>query len=221
MPARSQALDTRAEQARAAVESARARLTASQAERRGIEKDLAAVQGRLSKFKDQLMEVKTNREYTAMLKEIETAQAEVGSFEDRLLERMLQQDELSAAVTAAERSLAAEEKEVAAERATLERERAELEEGLERTVGARRELEAQIDPSALATFEAVARSRRGVALAEARDGICTICHVRLRPQVFNEVRRNAGIIRCDSCQRILYFVPPRTGGVERGASAEA
>jgi predicted nucleic acid-binding Zn-ribbon protein len=45
-----------------------------------------------------------------------------------------------------------------------------------------------------------------VAVAEARDGLCTICHVRLRPQVFNEVRKNESIIQCDSCRRILYFV---------------
>jgi predicted nucleic acid-binding Zn-ribbon protein len=54
----------------------------------------------------------------------------------------------------------------------------------------------------------VAKRRHGVAVAEARDGICTICHVRLRPQVFNTVRRNDEVIQCDSCQRILYFVPP-------------
>ena len=58
-----------------------------------------------------------------------------------------------------------------------------------------------------ATFELVSRRRNGVGVAEARDGICTICHVRLRPQVFNTVRRNEEIIQCDSCQRILYFVP--------------
>ena len=50
--------------------------------------------------------------------------------------------------------------------------------------------------------------RHGIAVAEARDGICMICHVRLRPQVFNNVRRNTEIIQCDTCQRILYFVPP-------------
>ena len=48
-------------------------------------------------------------------------------------------------------------------------------------------------------------------MAEARDGLCTVCHVRLRPQVFNEARRNAGIVQCDSCTRILYFVPVALG----------
>jgi hypothetical protein len=58
----------------------------------------------------------------------------------------------------------------------------------------------------------VSQRRGGVAVAEARDGICTICHVRLRPQVFNTIRRNDEIIQCDSCQRILYFVPKAAEG---------
>jgi predicted nucleic acid-binding Zn-ribbon protein len=51
--------------------------------------------------------------------------------------------------------------------------------------------------------------RRGVALSMAtRDGLCSLCHVRLRPHVFQQVRTNEQIIQCDSCQRILYYVPP-------------
>jgi predicted nucleic acid-binding Zn-ribbon protein len=64
-----------------------------------------------------------------------------------------------------------------------------------------------LDEALLLVFEQVARKRNGVAVAEARDGICTICHVRLRPQVFNSVRRNDSILQCDLCNRILYFVP--------------
>jgi predicted nucleic acid-binding Zn-ribbon protein len=56
-------------------------------------------------------------------------------------------------------------------------------------------------------FEQVSRKRNGVAVAEARDGICTICHVRLRPQVFNTVLKNEQIMQCDHCNRILYYVP--------------
>ena len=64
-----------------------------------------------------------------------------------------------------------------------------------------------LNPHALAVFELVSRRRNGVGVAQARDGICTVCHVRLRPQVFNTVLRNDQIIQCDSCQRILYSVP--------------
>jgi predicted nucleic acid-binding Zn-ribbon protein len=46
-----------------------------------------------------------------------------------------------------------------------------------------------------------------MAVAEARDGGCTVCHVRMRPQMFNEVRRGEALIQCESCLRILYFLP--------------
>jgi hypothetical protein len=64
-------------------------------------------------------------------------------------------------------------------------------------------------PSLIALFEQVARARKGVAVCVATlDGLCSSCHVRLRPQVFQEVRRNDAIIQCYSCNRILYYEPP-------------
>jgi predicted nucleic acid-binding Zn-ribbon protein len=71
----------------------------------------------------------------------------------------------------------------------------------------------------LTIFETVARRRHGVAVGEARDGICTICHVRLRPQVFNTVRRNDEIVQCDSCNRILYYVPAPPAAVNSESAA--
>ncbi len=209
-PQRVAELESQLNKAREAVSAVRQRLTENQTARRVLEKDLAVVQGRLSKFKDQLMEVKTNREYQAMQKEIEVARSEVTTMEDRILERLLDADDIAATVKQAERQLASDESAVRAERDALERERARIERDLERFAADRQALVAEIDPSALATFESVARGRKGVAVAEARNGHCTVCHVRLRPQVFNEIRRNDSIIRCDSCQRILYFAETAT-----------
>ena len=72
----------------------------------------------------------------------------------------------------------------------------------------RGQVAAQVSREALSIFDRVAHGRKGIALAEAKAGLCSVCHVRLRPQVFNEVRRNAAIIQCDSCTRILFYVPP-------------
>ena len=58
-------------------------------------------------------------------------------------------------------------------------------------------------------------------MSEARDGLCTQCHVRLRPQVYNELRRNESVMQCESCSRILYFVAnPRHGSAAESAPAE-
>ncbi len=209
-PAREKALDARLEVARQTVASAKTRLSENQTARRTIEKDVAVVHSRLSKFRDQLMDVKTNREYQAMQKEIEVAQTEVREMEEKLLERMLEADDLTAVVKRTEAELAAEQKTVDADRRQLDAEVADLKALVERLRAERAELTRAIPHDLVATFELVARRRNGIGVALARDGICTICHVRLRPQVFNNIRTNVSIIQCDSCQRILYFSPAAT-----------
>jgi predicted nucleic acid-binding Zn-ribbon protein len=209
IPARMAAMEERLSGRAATVGEARQRLTDNQTGRRAIEKELAVVQGRLSKFRDQLMEVKTNKEYQAMQKEIAVAEREVKSFEDQILELMLAADELSVEVKAAEQAMADEQKLVDAERSAVERERAALEAEMAQTMAERQRVASETDREALALFEFIARGRRGLAVVQARDGHCTVCHVRLRPQVFNEIRRNESLIQCDSCQRILYFAEAR------------
>jgi predicted nucleic acid-binding Zn-ribbon protein len=204
-PARSQALDERLQGARDALAGIKARLATAADKRRAEEKEVTGVQTRLAKYKDQLLEVKTNREYTAMLHEIEAAQNDIRAREDRILEVMMETDELNASLKKSEAELKAAEKEIAAERAVLETEQAGLQEEIDKTTAEREKLVADIDRHVLAIFETTAKGRKGVAVAEAKDGLCTICHVRLRPQVFNEVRKNESIIQCDSCRRILYF----------------
>jgi len=162
------------------------------------------------------MEVKTNREYQAMQKEIETGQHDVRRVEDQILERMLEADEIAAAVKLAEADLASEQAAIDADRRRTEQEAGQLEKQLEESAAARARLVAEIPSPALALFDQLTRGRKGIAVAEARDGLCTVCHVRLRPQRFNEVRRNEAIIQCDSCQRILYFAAPPGETEEHG-----
>ena len=206
-PERQQKFEEQLAAAKQQVDVARGQLSQNQEARRTIEKDVAVQQGRLSKFRDQLMSVKTNVEYQAMQKEIEFAQNEVKTLEDRVLESMLEADGLSGQVEQAEASLSRVQREIDAERRTLEKDNEVLRKTVERLSNERHELVSTLDARIVQAFELVASRRNGVAVAEARDGICTICHVRLRPQVFNNVRKSAEMIQCDSCQRFLYFVP--------------
>jgi predicted nucleic acid-binding Zn-ribbon protein len=191
----------------AAVDAVKQQLAANHAARRDVEKDLAAVQTRLSKFKNQLMEVKTNKEYQAMQKEMSVAEEEVSALETRMLERMVEADGLAADLRAAEGALKAEQAETARGLQQLDAEHVGLDRELQRATEERQALTAQVSREALAVFDRVAHGRKGLAVAEARDGLCTVCHVRLRPQVFNDVRRNDSLIQCESCTRILYYVP--------------
>lgn len=206
-PEREAAFAARIESAQQRLADAKAQLAANQDARRAIEKDVALHQGRLSKYRDQAMAVKTNQEYHAIQHEIAHAQGEVKKHEDAMLERMVETDDLTATIKAADAQLATEQKTIDADRKKAQVEDADLQKSLDALGAQRATIIAAIDPRVLATYEQGATRRQGIAVAEAKDGICTICHVRLRPQVFNDVRRNDGIVQCESCQRILYFVP--------------
>jgi predicted nucleic acid-binding Zn-ribbon protein len=210
IPAVQQSLETRAAERAAAVQAVKDRIAATATARRDVEKEVAGVQTRLSKYKDQLMAVKTNKEYQAMQTEIATAESLVRSYDDRLLELMEAAEQEAADLKAAEAAMKAEQAAIAAEQKALDAETSQQEAELQRLSAERATLMPMISREALVIFERVAHGRKGQAVAEAKDGLCSVCHVRLRPQVFNEVRRNAAINQCDSCTRILYFVPPAT-----------
>src|SRR5437870_913551 len=131
-PEREKALVARLEGARERLAAAKARLAENQNARRAIEKDVAVHQGRLSKFREQAMAVKTNQEYHAVQKEIGFAQTEIKTHEDNILERMIEADELTALVKRSEKELAEEQKAVDADRKAMTAQHGELQASLER-----------------------------------------------------------------------------------------
>ena len=201
--------DARLHDAQQVVEAAKQRLKGNQDARRALEKDAAVFQGRLSKFKDQLAAVKTNREFTAIQHEIATAQTDLGGVEEKVLECMMEADAIAADVAQTEAALAALQTLVNAEKKELVADLAVIEARLTKASEARGAVVKDLTPRVLALFDQVAKMRKGVGLSSAtHDGLCSLCHVRLRPQVFQKIRANDSIVQCDSCQRIVYYVPP-------------
>jgi uncharacterized protein len=221
LPAALQALDDRINTRQATLDAAKARLAENQAARRALDKDLAVVQGRLTKFKDQLMEVKTNKEYLAMQHEISMAQDGVRTFEDKILEGLVAADDLDAEIKAADKALAEEKAKVTEERTARQQQAAKMQGEIGELASARGKIVGELSREAVALFEHVSRARKGQAVAEARDGHCTACHVRLRPQVFNEVRKGDKLMQCDSCTRILYVLPKAAAPTPEQTTAPA
>ena len=208
-PERLAEADARLSEATERVDSARQRLKDSHDARRALEKDAAVFQTRVTKYKDQLLEVKTNREYQALQHEIATAHTDLGAVEEKELERMLEADALAAEVAQAEAALVAQKKAVEGEKAALAAELVAVETTLAGAESQRTRLLAETEPRLVALFEQVAKVRKGIALSAAtRDGACSVCHVRMRPVMFQQVRQNDSIIQCEYCQRILYYEPP-------------
>ena len=207
-PERLASADARLAEATQHVDAAKERLQASQGVRRELEKEAAVFQGRVSKFKGQLSAVKTNREYQAMQHETATAEQDLGAVEAKVLEQMMDADVITADIARAEATFAVRKKEVTAEKAELEQELVTVQASLAKASETREALLSEMEPRLVALFEQVAKVRKGVAICATRDGLCSVCHVRLRPQVFQQVRANDAIVQCDHCNRILYYIPP-------------
>ena len=206
LPRRVAAIEAQLADTKGQVEKAKAAIAANLADRKKQEQKIQDEQQKISKYRDQSLSVKTNEQYKALLQEIQFAEKEIRSFEDRILEGMIGNEDLEKRVKAAEAELKAEtaeiEKEKAEARAVTAKDEAELKEWNAQ----RDQLRAGITPQHLAYYDRVAAVRKS-ALAEARDHKCSACQVMLRPQTYNEVRTNSEIMACDSCQRILYYDP--------------
>jgi len=208
LPAAEQAVDGRITEATTAADAVKAELAGNQQIRRQLEKDVAAVDVRLARFDDHRAAIKTNQEYTALLHEISTAKQEKDALEERILIQMEGADELNRKLKSAEAALSKAREEGAATRSSLTAERRALEGEVTRIAGERKGQTAGVDTRALALYEQLLKGRRGIAVASVTGAMCNACHVRLRPTVEQQVRRNDGIVQCDSCQRILYFQSP-------------
>ena len=208
-PGRIAALDALLQSATTALAAAKQALEDNKTSRRSIDKDLISAQQRQEKYKEQLMAVKTNDEFRAMQHQIEAVGAEVGQHEERVLVNMMEADEVNANIKKAEAALKAAQAKVSAERAAIENDVEQQQAALAACNTERASTVAAMDnKGAIETFQRIAKVR-GTAVARAEGERCTICQVRLRPAVFAEVRKNDHIVQCDSCQRILYFIPPK------------
>jgi len=202
------ALATTLANARAGVESAKAALAENQVARRALERDLQSAQQRLEKYKDQTMAVKTNEEFHAMQHQMAAVKADIDRLEGSILEVMMAADALQARLATAEETLKTQSAAVAAQQAAVSAERDANAAIVTACAAERKALVAQMTPSVVATFDKVARQRAGIGVARAEQERCVVCQVRLRPMVYTAVKRNDSITQCDSCQRILYFIPP-------------
>ena len=153
------------------------------------------------------MEVKTNKEYTAVLHEIEGVEREIKAREDLILEEMEKAEALAQEVKREEADFKVVEADAKKEKADLDARAATLAGGGAAAAAERDAVAASVPEDALALYARVAK-QRGTAVAEARDGMCQACHVRMRLQIWVEVKKNEQLFQCESCSRVLFYEPP-------------
>ena len=209
-PKRVKEADAKLSGARAAVAAAKEGLVNSQKERKKFELDVQQWKDRAKKYRDQSGAVKTNEAYKALQHEIANAEAEVGKAEDAQLEVMMAGEEAERRVRHAEANLKEDETAVTREKKEIEASQAEKKKLLESLIAERERALAPIPEDLRELYARIAKRHNGSGLAEARDGQCRGCGMRVLPHTLQELRRdpNEEIYRCESCGLILYTLEP-------------
>jgi hypothetical protein len=206
-PIQIQAIDDEVASATGALEAAKAALGDHQKERRRLEGELQDWEAKLRKYNEQLMQVKTNDEYRAMQHEIGAVKEKIGGVEEKILLLMEDAEAGERRIKDEQARLDVRRREGEVRKSAVLQEKAQVEAEAARTGAQQDAARAELDPAILEMFDRIARGRNGVAMARAREERCQECKVRIRPQIFQEIKRNERLIQCDSCKRLLYYIP--------------
>ncbi len=192
--------------ARTQVEQAKTRLDAARKDQRAKEKDLEVVQAKRSKNEARLYEVKTNKEYSAVLIEIEDIKQEKAKMEEEILVLMEAQERLTGDIREAEVRFKQREAEGRGQEATAKEQLRRVEAELAGVRTERKELAGQLPGPILGDYDRILRARGGVALVPVtKPNFCGACRMTITPQRLQELRAQASLIPCESCGRYLYW----------------
>jgi hypothetical protein len=206
LPKRTAVIEQKLAGTKAQLEKARAAAKGDEANRKKFEANIKDLQGKISKYRDQSLDVKTNEQYKALQHEIQFAEQEIRLNEDRILDVMVNVDARDKEVKAAEADLKTETAEIEREKEEARKVTSEDQKKLTEWNSKRDLLRQGVSEDVLRQYERVAKFR-GTGLAEVRDQKCMGCQVKLRPQTYNEVRNGEKVMACETCQRIYYFNP--------------
>jgi predicted nucleic acid-binding Zn-ribbon protein len=205
IPAKVAAIDARIEKSSQDLAQAKDRLAQNQKTRRDLEGQVKDVKAHISKYKVQLNDVKTNKEYTALLHEIDGAKAKVDAFEEAIISEMLAADDIERTIRAAGEAFRQAEDVLRKEKEALLARKDRLEAQRDRIREARDARQESVPAEALALYQAIFHKRAGVVLSPVKGDFCSLCHMRIRPQVLEELMSLSSLILCEACGRILLW----------------
>jgi len=198
-------IDRKIEQSYSEVKKLKEKLAQNQKRRRELDSEVEDIKAKTAKFQRQLNDVKTNKEYRSLLKEIEDAKNLMENLEEEIISEMLASDDIESDINKAEIKAKQDEEKLSKEKKELLKESREMEEKKQLLVEEKNQVEPKVPNEQLSLYKKIYESNSGIALSPVTDDFCSICQIRIRPQVINELKEGEKIILCENCGRILYW----------------
>ena len=198
-------LDERMSIERERLQTEKGKVDLLEKERREKERELSSSQEKIKKAEGKMSEVKTNKEYQALLTEIETIKGASSREEEEILQVLEEIDELKKDLSKREKEVATLLEKIEAEKKMTQERMAQDEIFWKEQMERREALSKQIESKLCKLYNTLKEKRQGVGVVNVRQETCQGCFVHIPPQMFIEVQKNKEIIRCPNCNRILYF----------------
>ena len=206
LPRQIEAIQTALAEARKAVEMVKGKLDSTRKDLRTREKDLEVANVKRQKLEAKLYEVKTNKEYSAVLLEIEEAKQEKAKTEEDILTLMEMQERLGVEIKEAEQRFKTREEQAKQDEAVVRKKLATVEHELHGQRAERQGRAKDLPAGLLASYDRISKARGGIAVAAVTAAaVCGGCRVGIRPQAIQELRTGSALMLCESCGRYLYW----------------
>jgi len=190
---------------KAGIKQAEENLKSLQVKLKEKEITLQQKEEQIKKLQGQLYQIKTNKEYTAMLTEIGGIKADNSIIEEEMLKLMDETDVGKKKIAEEKELFKKEEASAQKEKDVINNRVKEIDTRLSELFAKRKDMTPNIEKQILARYERVLKNKEGLGLVSIVDGACGGCHMNMPPQVISDTKLRESIIVCGSCSRILYI----------------
>ena len=204
IPSKIEEINKKIETSSQIVTLAKEKMIQNQKKRRDLEAAVKDIKEQISKYNRQLNEVKTNKEYSILLKEIEEAKQKDNDMEEEIISEMLSADEIEDEIKTASQKYSEAEEKFSKEIDVLQQEKKKFEAKRDKLNQKKEKLVPKIPSDQVSLYLKIYKRNSGIALSPVKEEFCSLCHLRIRPQVINELKGKEKIILCENCGRILY-----------------
>jgi uncharacterized protein len=169
------------------------------------EKNIKKINEGIIKTKERMLEVKNNKEYQAMLKEIDIAESSRGEIETQIISLLEELDKLSVLVKEDEKTLKQSRDKYEQEKKEIEDDLNAVDADVANWEQKRIDLQKSVPEDLLATYERVKKRNKGLGVASVWKAVCNGCHMNIPAQLYNELQKSDELHSCPNCSRIMYY----------------
>jgi uncharacterized protein len=173
-------------------------------DRKKLEREIAALKEKISKYKEQMKKVTTNKEYQGISNEIKFEEINITAVEERIIEKMIEADEIMGIIRETENEftkIAAEYNQKIKElQSYLDYHKNKL---IEESKN-KKELRIKVAANLLKAYDNLFVKKAGKVVSFVQTDFCGVCNIKIRPQVLSELVISNDVLICESCGRILF-----------------